>query len=203
MQQQRRPPLREGKGDHGGRYKLSLAIETRVSHRRNHSLTHLFTHLSLTDTHTPHPRTLCASRHSSCVNGFAFVYTPRNVWGSAWRLCVVAFAARLLGSVARPGLLESALRQLGSSAARRAPGGGLLEAWWLPRLALAAWAAPRLRRRPRSSHRRGCVDGRDRRDARGISDVVTPATSAAALARPQRPHLRSARGGRSLAIADR
>ena len=64
-------------------------------------LTHLFTHLSLTVTRTPHSRTLCVSRHSSCVKGFAFVCTPKNVRGPAWRLCVVAFAARLLGSAAR------------------------------------------------------------------------------------------------------
>ena len=102
MRRQRRPPLGEKIRHHSGRYELSLAIiETRVGHDQNRSLTHLFTHLSLTVTRAPHSRTLCVFRHSSCVKGFVFVCTPKNVGGPAWRLCVVAFAARQLGSAAR------------------------------------------------------------------------------------------------------
>ena len=116
--------------------------------------------------------------------------TPKNVRGPAWRLCAVAFAARLLGSAALLGSLESALRQLGSSAACRAA------AWWL--------GGSRGSRRRRNGRLHGCFGGPAARIG-GLRGWAWPsrrplhqrchhargfrggAGAAAAPARPQRP----------------
>ena len=109
----------------------------------------------------------------------------------------VSLSSRLGCSARRLGSARSG-RCFGSSVARRLAGrqlGGLAapaaRAGGVGGSAVAS-AAPQL-------VSAGYVDGRGRRDVRGISEVVTPTASATALAQPQRPHARSARGGRSLA----
>ena len=186
--------------------KATTAVQTSTRHRITNQpsskslLTHLFTHSPVAHSHsyTSFAHSLRLPTQLVC-QGFCFCARQERARPDS-AACVVAFAARMLGSAAaRLGSLESALRQLGSSAARRAA------AWWLSRLTSAAPAAPRLRRRLRGSRRlirssaapqlasAGCVDGRGRRGARGVCDVGTSAASAEALACLRRPHTRGAR----------
>ena len=77
--------------------------------------------------------------------GFAFVCTPKNVRGPAWRLCVVAFAPSRLGcSAQRFGSWARSGQRFGSSVARRLAG------WRLGGSRVS-------RRRRRRVH--GCVGG--------------------------------------------
>ena len=171
--QQRRPPFSRRKR------RPRQSVQTAARHRStsqlsSKSLTRPPVHSPVAHchSHTAFIHSLRLSTQLVC-KGFAFVCTPKNVRGLAWRLCVVAFAARLLGSAARlVGSLESALRQLGGSSAAR-----WAATWWRLRAASAACrvggvggfavalAAPQLASA-------GCVDECGRRGVRGLSGVL-------------------------------
>ena len=122
------------------------------------------------------------ARPGSCETRLGgFVPLPSRLGCSARRLGSARSSRCFGSSVAR----RLAGRQLGGLAAPAAHAGGVGGS-------AVASAAPQL-------VSAGYVDGRGRREVRGISEVATPTASATALAQPQRPHARSARGGRLLA----
>ena len=122
------------------------------------------------------------ARPGSCETRLGgFVPLPSRLGCSARRLGS-ARSSRCFGSSVARRLAGRRLSGLVAPAARAGGVGGSTVASAAPQLASA-----------------GCVDGRGRRNVRGISEVVTPTASVTALARPRRPHARSARGGRSLA----